>query len=109
MKQLVFIAAVFLSLAAQAQTKKVVAEKIIGVVGDRIVLKSDIDNQLNDARSKDYELPPDANCYLMQQLIINKMLAIQAEKDSLPVSDEEVEADVDNRIRYLFSNTDQKK
>lgn len=102
MKQLVFIAAVFLSLAAQAQTKKVVAEKIIGVVGDRIVLKSDIDNQLNDARSKDYELPPDANCYLMQQLIINKMLAIQAEKDSLPVSDEEVEADVDNRIRYFI-------
>lgn len=102
MKQLVFIAAVFLSLATQAQTKKVVAEKIIGVVGDRIVLKSDIDNQLNDARSKDYELPPDANCYLMQQLIINKMLAIQAEKDSLPVSDEEVEADVDNRIRYFI-------
>ncbi len=102
MKKLVTIIVLFAALAVQAQTKKITADKIIGVVGDRIVLKSDIDNQLNDAKSKEYDLPPDAHCYLMQQLIINKMLAIQAEKDSLPVSDEEVEADVDNRIRYFI-------
>jgi peptidyl-prolyl cis-trans isomerase SurA len=30
------------------------------------------------------------------------MLALQAEKDSLPVSDGEVEADIDNRIRYFI-------
>nr|WP_294903241.1 peptidylprolyl isomerase [uncultured Lacibacter sp.] len=103
MKKIVTIIALFVVIGAQAQqTKKVTADKIIGVVGDRIVLKSDIENQINDARSKDYELPPDASCYLMQQLIINKMLAIQAEKDSLPVSEEEVEADVENRIRYFI-------
>jgi peptidyl-prolyl cis-trans isomerase SurA len=85
-----------------AQPKKVVADKIIGVVGDRIILKSDVDNQLADAKRQDVELPPDAHCFLMQQLIINKMLALQAEKDSLPVSDGEVEADIDNRIRYFI-------
>lgn len=102
MKKLLTVVALLAVLFVQAQTKKIVADKIIGVVGDRIMLKSDIDNQINDAKSKDYELPPDASCYLMQQLIINKMLAIQAEKDSLPVSDEEIEADVDNRIRYFI-------
>ena len=102
MKKIVTIVVLILSVAAQAQTKKIIADKIIGVVGDRIVLKSDIENQINDAKSKEYELPADAPCYLMQQLIINKMLAIQAEKDSLPVSEEEVEADVDNRIRYFI-------
>lgn len=103
MKKIVTIIALFVVIGVQAQqTKKVTADKIIGVVGDRIVLKSDIENQINDAKSKDYELPPDASCYLMQQLIINKMLAIQAEKDSLPVSEEEVEADVENRIRYFI-------
>lgn len=102
MKKIVTIIVLILSVAAQAQTKKIIADKIIGVVGDRIILKSDIENQINDAKSKDYELPADAPCYLMQQLIINKMLAIQAEKDSLPVSEEEVEADVDNRIRYFI-------
>jgi peptidyl-prolyl cis-trans isomerase SurA len=102
MKKIVTIVVLILSVAAQAQTKKIIADKIIGVVGDRIVLKSDIENQINDAKSKEYDLPDDAPCYLMQQLIINKMLAIQAEKDSLPVSEEEVEADVDNRIRYFI-------
>ncbi len=102
MKKLFTIVLTVLVFTAQAQVKKITADKIIGVVGDRIVLKSDIDNQINDAKGKDYELPPDAHCYIMQQLIINKMLAIQAEKDSLPVSDEEVEADVDNRIRYFI-------
>lgn len=97
---LVFVIGV--ATAASAQRKKVVADKIIGMVGDRIVLKSDIDNQLADARRQEVDLPPDANCFLMQQLIINKMLAIQAEKDSLPVSDEEVEGDIDNRIRYFI-------
>ncbi len=102
MKKVLTVIAVVVAVAAQAQVKKITADKIIGVVGDRIVLKSDIDNQINDAKSKDYELPPDASCFLMQQLIINKMLAIQAEKDSLPVSEEEIEADVDNRIRYFI-------
>ncbi|TWI83340.1 periplasmic chaperone for outer membrane proteins SurA [Lacibacter cauensis] len=102
MKKVLTVLAVLVAFAAQAQVKKVTADKIIAVVGDRIVLKSDIDNQINDAKSKEYELPPDAPCYLMQQLVINKMLAIQAEKDSLPVSDEEIEGDLDNRIRYFI-------
>ncbi len=88
--------------AAFAQPRKIVADKIVGQVGDRIVLKSDIDNQIADAKRQEVDLPADASCYLMQQLIINKMLALQAEKDSLPVSDEEVEADIDNRIRYFI-------
>jgi peptidyl-prolyl cis-trans isomerase SurA len=99
-----FMMLLMLTAAANAfaQAKKIVADKIVGQVGDRIVLKSDIDNQIADAKRQEVDLPPDANCYLMQQLIINKMLALQAEKDSLPVGDEEVEADIDNRIRYFI-------
>jgi peptidyl-prolyl cis-trans isomerase SurA len=99
-----FLMLVLLTVTANAftQAKKIVADKIVGQVGDRIVLKSDIDNQIADAKRNEAVLPPDANCFLMQQLIINKMLALQAEKDSLPVSDEEVEADIDNRIRYFI-------
>jgi peptidyl-prolyl cis-trans isomerase SurA len=35
-------------------------------------------------------------------MLIQKALVVQAEKDSLPVSDEEVEAEVDQRIRYFI-------
>lgn len=93
---------ILIATTANAQTKKAVADKIIGVVGDRIILKSDIDNQIADAKRQEVNLPPNADCYLIQQLVINKMLALQAEKDSLNVSDEEIEADIDNRIRYFI-------
>jgi len=98
---LLFLLLFIIASSGIAQPKKVVADKIIGVIGDRIILKSDIDNQIADAKRQDIDLPPDAECYLIQQLVINKILALQADKDSIPVSDEEVEADVDNRIRYF--------
>ena len=35
-------------ITAFAQTKKVIADKIIGKVGDRIILKSDVENAIAD-------------------------------------------------------------
>lgn len=86
-----------------AQPKKVVADKIVAVVGNKIVLKSDIDNSLVDMQRQGIELPPDARCLTLEQSMGIKALVLQAEKDSLPVTDEEVEADIDNQIRYFIS------
>lgn len=82
-----------------AQPAKVVADKIIGVVGDRIILYSDIKNAIADAIRNGQQVPENAECYLMEQAFVSKVLMLQAEKDSLPVSDEDVEADLDNKIR----------
>ena len=89
--------------AAFAQPKKVVADKIVAVVGNKIVLKSDIDNNLLDMQRQGMELPPDARFLTMEQSMGIKALVLQAEKDSLPVTDEEVEANIDNQIRYFIS------
>ncbi|RYY45661.1 MAG: peptidylprolyl isomerase, partial [Chitinophagaceae bacterium] len=40
--------ALIISFAAVAQPKGILADKIIAVVGNKIILKSDIDNQLLD-------------------------------------------------------------
>ena len=55
-----------------AQTQKVVADKIIAQVGDKIILKSDIDNAIVDTKRQDpdAQLPPDANCLLTKQLAL---------------------------------------
>ncbi|NJO26037.1 MAG: peptidylprolyl isomerase, partial [Bacteroidia bacterium] len=39
----------------------------------------------------------------MEQALISKVLMLQAEKDSLPVTDDEIEADLDNRIRRYIN------
>ena len=86
-----------------AQPKKVLADKIIAVVGNKIILKSDIDNSLLDMQRQGVEVTSDAKCMSLEQAIGIKALVLQAEKDSLPVTDEEVEAEIDNQIRYFIS------
>lgn len=86
-------------MLAQGQSHKIVVDKIIGVVGDRIILQSDVQNALSDASRQGEQLPPEAGCMIMEQSMLQKILALQAEKDSLPVADEEVEAQLDMRSR----------
>lgn len=94
---------VFAGLISSAQPKKVVADKIIAVVGDKIILQSDIDNQILDMQRQGAELPDDARCLILGQAMAMKAMVLQAEKDSLPVTDEEVEAEIENQIRYFIS------
>ncbi|MBL7758153.1 MAG: peptidylprolyl isomerase [Chitinophagaceae bacterium] len=89
-------------LMAQGQSKKVVADKVVAVVGDRVILQSDIKTSLQDAERQGATLPPNAFCMLMDQALVSKVLMLQAEKDSLPVTDEDVEAELDQRIRYFI-------
>ena len=106
MKQFLFIVCFFamgyLAMAQGGQSKKVLADKIIAVIGDKIVLKSDITNYIEDEKRQGHEVPPDAGCMLLQQMMVRKALMLQAQKDSLPVSDEEIEAELDQRIRYYI-------
>ncbi len=86
-----------------AQTKKVIADKIIATVGDKIILKSEIDNSISDMQRQGVDVPANGKCLLLEQALGLKALVLQAEIDSIPVSEEEVEADIDNKIRYFVN------
>ncbi len=86
-----------------AQTKRIVADKIIATVGDKIILKSEIDNSISDMQRQGVEVPANGKCLLLEQALGLKALVLQAEIDSIPVSEEEVEADIDNKIRYFIN------
>ncbi len=91
------------TVVAQTQAKKVVADKIAAIVGDRIILQSDITNSILDIARQGGTVPDNAECLLMEQAIVSKVLMLQAEKDSLPVTDDEVEAELDQKIRYYIN------
>ena len=104
MKKSLFILCFFLTTATLfAQTKKVVADKIIATVGDKIILKSDIDNSIHDMQRQGLDVPANADCLLLQQALAMKALVLQAEIDSIPVSDDDVNAEIDNRVRFYLS------
>ncbi len=105
-KNLVFSSALLLLAATAFSQQKVVADKIAGIVGDKIILKSELATAIcRYGAERERPKPP---CFRMNasipldQILIQKALVLQAEKDSLPVSDEEVEAEIDQRIRYFI-------
>ncbi|TAE15283.1 MAG: peptidylprolyl isomerase [Bacteroidetes bacterium] len=80
---------------------KMVADKIIAQVGDKIILKSDIFNAIADYKRQGEEavLPENPECAFLEGQLIQKALVLQANKDSLTVPDDELEAMLDNQIR----------
>jgi peptidyl-prolyl cis-trans isomerase SurA len=100
---LAFLGATAISLSAQS--KKVIADKIIGQVGDKIILRSDIFNAISDAKrqsqGQENAFIP-SECQVLESQLIRKALLLQATKDSLTVGDDEIEAELDNRIRQTI-------
>jgi peptidyl-prolyl cis-trans isomerase SurA len=92
----------FFALSAQTEAKKIIADKIAAVVGDRIIMYSDIKNTIADYARQGAQIPEDAECQILDQAILSKVLMQQAEKDSLPVTDEEVDAELELRVREFI-------
>ncbi len=92
---------------ASAQAKRIVADKIIAQVGDKIILQSDVTNALSDlkrqAQGQDNVTLP-TECQILEGQLIQKALVLQAQKDSLTVSDDEIENEMENRIRKYIAS-----
>jgi len=79
------------------------ADKIIAVVGrNRIILKSDLELQAAQAKQQDPGFNEQSKCLMLQQMILQKILVEQAERDSVLITDEDVEGQLDNRLRYFI-------
>jgi len=91
---------VFFALGLSAQN----IDKIVGVVGDQIILKSDIDIQVQQMAAQDESAAsPETNCAVLDEMLLQKMMITHAELDSLVVSEDEVEGELDQRIRYFVN------
>ena len=100
---LAFIGIVSFVMASHAQPQKVVADKILAIVGDKIILHSDIENAVTDIRRQGGTVPDNADCMLLEQALVSKVLMLQAVKDSLVVTEEEIEAQLDQSVRYFIA------
>lgn len=78
-------------------------EKIVAVVDENIILKSDIDIQVAQAKEAGYSLDENLTCEILNQLIIDKLFVVQAGRDSIVVSTDEVDSELNRRIEYFIS------
>lgn len=90
-------------LMAQDSAHQYLLDEVLATIGDKIILSSEIHNEISDMRQRGMEVPVDAACSFLEQAIATKAMQMQAVKDSLLVSDDEVDAELETRIRYYIN------
>lgn len=90
-------------LEAQAQQRQVL-DKIVAVVNDQIILKSDVDAQVAEILSSRRGMPFSEELWfdVLENIIDNNVMFEQAQIDSIVVTPDEVNRIMDQRIQQLI-------
>ncbi len=103
-KQLKFIKTLVLSIVFTSLSfagKAQVIDKIVAQVGDEIILLSDIQSQKIQMISEGMNVSNTTDCQILEEMLYQKLLVNQAIIDSVEVSDDMVNAEMEQRIRYF--------
>jgi len=76
-------------------------DKIEAVLGDEIILTSEIESQYLQYLSQGHTKSNEIRCQIAEDLLFQKLLVNQAKLDSLVVSNDEVEDEVNKRLSYF--------
>ncbi|MBL7936799.1 MAG: peptidylprolyl isomerase [Bacteroidia bacterium] len=91
------IAFLFLITLAKAQPQ--ILDKVVAIVGKNPLLLSEIETNLLQQKEKK-EINENSRCKIFEDLLFQKLLLSQAERDSIVVSDQEVDGELSRRIQY---------
>ena len=86
------------------QPEGTIIDEVVAVVGQNYILLSDIENQYLQMRLQgnvDVEEPV-MKCRILENLLFEKLMLHQAELDSVEVTPEQVDAELDRRMRYFI-------
>jgi len=77
-----------------------VIDRVVAIVGNGIILESDIQNQYLNYRMQGgiSGSVSEIKCRIIEEILFQKLMVAQAEVDSIVVSDIQVEADLDRRL-----------
>lgn len=90
-----------ITYAQQAQ----VIDKVVAVVGSNIILQSEIEEQYMQYRMQGgiKGSASSIRCEILEDLLFRKLMLNQAELDSITVTDEQIDAEVERYVRYYIS------
>ncbi|MDR2009157.1 MAG: peptidylprolyl isomerase [Bacteroidales bacterium] len=106
-KILVILIIVLGSLSARSQS---VIDQIVAVVGSEIILRSDIENQYIQYISQgNYSDEGDLKCEILEDLLFQKLLLLQAKADSLEVTEKEISQELNRRLNIFITQLGSEK
>jgi peptidyl-prolyl cis-trans isomerase SurA len=82
-----------------------VVDKVVAVVGKNIILQSEIENQYIQYRLQGMAegTGKEVRARILEDLLLQKLMLNQAEMDSISVTDEQVEAELNRRLQWFMS------
>ena len=83
--------------------QRIKLDGIAAVIGDYVILDSDVDKTLIDLKSQGASTEDITKCSLLGKLMEDRLYAHQAVQDSLLVSDDQVNAQSDRQIQQLVA------
>ena len=95
----------FVAVAQNVNNDEVI-DKVIAIVGQNMIKKSELETAFLQQKMNSkliIENEYEQKCDLLEGMLINKLMLHQAEIDSIEVTDDEINREMDNRIRYMIS------
>lgn len=100
MKRIFSIVFICSALFSIAQPQNI--DKTIAVVGKYIILRSDLEQELKSRKTDNVEITDSLRCAAFEDILYQKLLLAQAEKDSVRVKDEQVDNELDRRMNVYL-------
>ncbi|MEO8235163.1 MAG: peptidylprolyl isomerase [Flavobacterium sp.] len=95
------IAILAISLGVSAQEKKQKVDGVIAVVGEYVILDSDIDKTSLELKQQGVDTKDISRCQMLGKLLEDKLYAHQAVQDSIVIPDKEVNSKLDEQVSYM--------
>jgi peptidyl-prolyl cis-trans isomerase SurA len=102
MKKILFLLFAYCFAFGTSKAQDMTVDKILVRVNNEIILKSDLEKAYQQVLEQEKNLPPNVRCYLLQQLIVNKVMVAKAEIDSVMVDNIRVDMELDRRMDYFI-------
>lgn len=93
----------FISLSIKSNAQERIVDRIVAVVGNSIILQSEIENELVQMQAQGYSPTENSRCELLENYLSQKLLLNQAIVDSIEVTDAEVEMELNRRLQFFIS------
>lgn len=92
----------FICCFSFSYSQEKVIDRIIAIVGNNPILQSEVDAQYRQAVEQGSPAEESTKCTVLEELLYQKLLLAQAQKDSLSVTEAQVEQEMDRRLQYYI-------
>lgn len=93
---------IFVMTGKVAGQDKVIIDKVVAVIGNSAILKSDIIEQKRMLDAQGVDLGRNPECVLLDDIMFQKLLYNQAIVDSIEVHEAQVEQEIERRLRFFI-------